>query len=248
MRSVVARCAVLGVAGARATARRFGAWGCGDAREIFAPAFSSGDVPASRGTPLRVCAGSGSCETSVRKTILQLFKRPTNSSAAARGVLRSGTIRKQIIGRGMAVPRLRFSTGGNGFRAAFLGRVEGLGAMLHEPASEHGGGILFEPGIEQLANLLAEIGGVAQARQLITLQRIARCGEKELPRRLGLVVQGGLPKKSPSQNKRSVNAVKVQRFSTYCGYVWKVFGWDCEQATLPNLVAPKFGGLKGREV
>ena len=41
------------------------------------------------------------------------------------------------------------------------------------------------PKIEKRANLLAEIGSMAETREFITLQRVARSGEKKLPRRLG---------------------------------------------------------------
>ena len=58
-------------------------------------------------------------------------------------------------------------------------------ALLDEPAREHGAGVLFHPLIEQSANLLAEIGGVSEARKFVALERIARSREKKLPRRLG---------------------------------------------------------------
>jgi len=44
-----------------------------------------------------------------------------------------------------------------------------------------------EPLVEQRADLLPEIGGMAEAREFIALQRGARSGEKELPRRLGFL-------------------------------------------------------------
>jgi hypothetical protein len=42
-----------------------------------------------------------------------------------------------------------------------------LGAfpLLHEPTSQHGGGIFLNPKIEKRADLLAEIGGMAKSRE-----------------------------------------------------------------------------------
>jgi hypothetical protein len=60
--------------------------------------------------------------------------------------------------------------------------------LLHQPASQHGGRIFLDPKIEKRADLLAEIGGMAKAREFIALQRVSRSREKELPRGLGLVV------------------------------------------------------------
>jgi hypothetical protein len=60
-------------------------------------------------------------------------------------------------------------------------------ALLHEQSREHGGGVLVEPAIEQLANFLAEIGGVTEPRQFVALQRGKRSRQEELPRRFGLM-------------------------------------------------------------
>jgi hypothetical protein len=56
--------------------------------------------------------------------------------------------------------------------------------LLDQPAREHGAGVLFHPLIQQGANLLPEIGGMAKTREFITLKRIARRREKKLPRGL----------------------------------------------------------------
>ena len=58
-------------------------------------------------------------------------------------------------------------------------------ALLDEPARQHGAGVFLDPLIEQSANLLAEIGGMTEAREFVALKRIARSREKKLPRRLG---------------------------------------------------------------
>lgn len=100
----------------------------------------------------------------------------------------AAAIRQKIIGHGMAVLRVRI-----GGRAGFH-REERAFALLHQPACQQRRGIFFQPGIEQLSHLFAEIGGVTQTRQFIALQRRTRSREKKLPRRLDFVMrQRGLP-------------------------------------------------------
>ena len=93
---------------------------------------------------------------------------------------RDRPIHKKIIGRTISVFRDSFSRNG--------GFVNLLWAfpLLHQPARQHGRGIFLHPQVEQRADLLAEIGGVAETREFITLQRISRSREKKLPRRLSL--------------------------------------------------------------
>ena len=102
---------------------------------------------------------------------------------------RCGPIRKNIIGHwmasGIAAAREQF------FGGTLFGIARGPFALLDEPAREHGAGIFFEPLIQQRANLLAEIGGMAEARKFVALERIARSREKKLPRRLGLLAEHG---------------------------------------------------------
>ncbi len=96
----------------------------------------------------------------------------------------------------------------------------GIFALLHQPARQHSGGIFFQPGIEQLRDLLAEIGGVAEPRKLVTLQRVPRRREKELPRWLGSVIQGGLQGKR-RHSSSVVNTVNGIYIRTYCGKLCK---------------------------
>ncbi len=90
-------------------------------------------------------------------------------------------LRKKIIGHGMSTLQRRIA-GRNG-----LQHLRRTLALLHQPAREHRAGILFEPLIEKRADLLTEIGGMAETREFVALQRSARSREKELPRRLGLM-------------------------------------------------------------
>lgn len=129
----------------------------------------------------------------------------------------------------MSVPILGRGVARVGVLRRFLACRGYTFAMLHQPAGQHRCGVFFEPGIEQLRDLFPKIGGMAQPRKLVALQRIARSREKELPRRLELVFQGHLQRDARANNNRLVNPVKVHWFSTSCGYLWKFLGWDCEQ-------------------
>ena len=129
------------------------------------------------------------------------------------------SIRKKVIGHGMSIFGERFA-GGSVFH-----RLWRALPLLHQPARQHGRGVFFQPGVEQLSDLLAEIGGVAQARKLVTLQRIARSRVQELPRRLGFVIQGDLQGKR-LHSKRIVNTVNGTYVHVHYGKVCKSRAWD----------------------
>jgi hypothetical protein len=95
---------------------------------------------------------------------------------------RDGAIRKNVIGRGVSVAGEYFACRG------LVMRSRRTFPLLHQPARQHGGGIFLDPKVEQRADLLAEIGSMAETREFVALQRDSRSGEKELPGRLGLVV------------------------------------------------------------
>lgn len=90
-------------------------------------------------------------------------------------------IRKKIIGRGMSGSRRRFA------RRSGLQHLRRTLALFHQPARQHGGSVLFEPLVEKRADFLPEIRSMAEAREFIALQRVARGREKKLPRGLGLL-------------------------------------------------------------
>ena len=72
-------------------------------------------------------------------------------------------IRKKIIGHSMPASRRRFARGsGLHLRRAL--------ALLHQPARQHGGGILLQPKVEKRGDLFPEIGSMAEAREFIALQ------------------------------------------------------------------------------
>ena len=127
---------------------------------------------------------SGTGKTRPEKTMEARNKRSASGRTARLG-LRSRLIREEIIGHRMravmpiARPRFR--------RGVRLRDAKRALALLHEPAREHGGGIFLQPGIQQLADLFAEIGGMAEPGKFVALERIARRREQELPGGLRLV-------------------------------------------------------------
>ncbi len=137
---------------------------------------------------------------------------------------RPRSIREKIIGRSMC----GLASCVEGRRSlvfdcrAFAGLASrgGVRAPLHQPARQHGRGVFFEPGIEQLRDLLAEIGRVAQAGEFVTLQRITGCRQQEFPRRLGFVIQGALPGEH-LHSKCVVNTVNSTHVHGDCGKVCK---------------------------
>jgi hypothetical protein len=94
-------------------------------------------------------------------------------------------------------------------------------ALPHQPARQQSRRVLLQPGIQQLRNLLSEIGGMVQAREFVALQGTAGSGEQELPRGLGFVIQGDLRSKKPLESTCIVKAVKSTQLRTYCGKVCK---------------------------
>lgn len=151
------------------------------------------------GTPplritLRVIRSGGSGEAPLR-----ILGIGCTSHGASNFSRRDGSIRKIIIGHRMrygAWHRTGHGAGHGTRRGMDVRRKQSLArsvfrdarrtlALLDQPAREHGAGVLFHPLIEQRANLLAEIGGVGKARELVALERVARSREKKLPRRLG---------------------------------------------------------------
>jgi hypothetical protein len=144
---------------------------------------------------------------------------------------RTRLIGKKIIGRATRVVAPRVSTGDSLVirRWPFMRLTSrgGMLALLHQPARQHSRCVLFKPGIQQLRDLLAEIGRVAQTGEFVALQGSARRREKELPRRLGLVIQGDLQGK-----RRHITTVITKVNSTHvrneCGKLWKSFARDRE--------------------
>ena len=117
-----------------------------------------------------------------RKSQLQRRKMAFTSSGASVCGRRDCPIRKKIIGHGMSVFRKSFRG-----RNVLLRLLRAL-PLLHQPARQHGRGIFLDPKIEKRADFLAEIGSMAETREFVALQRVARSRDKKLPRRLGFVM------------------------------------------------------------
>src|SRR5260370_1006267 len=109
-------------------------------------------------------------------------KMAFTSSVASVCGRRDRPIRKKIIGHGMSVFRKSFTCG-----SVFLRNLRAF-LLFHQPARQHGRGIFLDPKVEQRAYLLAEIGGMAETREFVALQRVSRRGKKKLPRRVSFVV------------------------------------------------------------
>ena len=88
-----------------------------------------------------------------------------------------GTIGQKIIGR-----TLGYGSATNNRSGYFRGEDFTL-AMLHQPARQHGGAVFLDPLIHESNDFLAQVGDVAEPRQLVTLQTVARRRQQELPRR-----------------------------------------------------------------
>ena len=184
---------------------------------------------AARGTPRRGLGDSGLLAVSGPQTRLPARVLGCGSRATAKFWWLARSIREKIIGHSMRGLASRFT----GSRSPVIARRllacrasrGGVLAFLHQPARQHGRGVFFQPGVEQLSDLLAEIGGVAQARKLVTLQGIARSRVQELPRRLGFVIQGDLQGKR-LHSKRIVNTVNGTYVHVRFGKVCKSRAWD----------------------
>jgi len=217
----------------RASDLRGGAW-AGKTRRCAAPA----EVGAARallwrrgttqGTPVGLAAGwSMSIETYLERQSWS----PINglgSRRAARCGWRGSLIREKIIGHRMRPVGPRFAAGKGSLD------VRGTLALFHEPARQHRRGVLFQPLIEQGADFFPEIGGMAQARQFIRLQRVARSGQKELPGGLGVVAGHGILLRGQEFHSNTVVITfKDNQCVNGCGNLWKTCGAPCNQRKPP---------------
>jgi hypothetical protein len=147
----------------------------------------------------------------VREKVIGRSVRGFASRLVARGALfvANGTIRSGRRMLGMLAGRRMF-------------------ALLHQPARQHHRRVFLEPGIQQLRDLLAQIGCVAEPRKLVALQGIAGRREKELPGRLGFVVQGDLQGKRGHRN-RIITIVNNAQVRKYCGKLCKSSIGRCKE-------------------
>lgn len=129
-------------------------------------------------TPLGSKAKLGILGTFSSKTVKILQKANKASGWAAIFGLRSGSIRKKVIGHRMRSIAPRW------LARKHVRRPRGAFPLLEKPAGKHGGGVFLQPLVDQRGNFLSEIRGVRQSRKFKTLEGVARSREKELPRGL----------------------------------------------------------------
>lgn len=166
-------------------------------------------------TPPRAPRDGGSSDNTDFRRVVTARPERLSSPTAASFLRRGSTIRKNIIGRTVAVAAMRF---GRGVRFLSGG---GTFVVLDQPARQHGRGVFLDPGIQQLRNFFPQIGGVAQPRKLVTLQGATRSGEQKVPRRLSPVTGQGFLPGSGSHGNTVVTTVNGTRGVTHCGKVWK---------------------------
>lgn len=138
---------------------------------------SQGTAPGT--LPGRLAAGSVR-EKFSRKTPVKTREIGSPSRGAAVCGTCSSSIRKKVMGHGTPA-LLRQFVRGHGF-----GLARRPFPLLDQAARNQSASVFFQPLVEQSDNFLAEIGGMAETREFVTLQRVARSREKELPRGLGL--------------------------------------------------------------
>jgi hypothetical protein len=124
------------------------------------------------GTPMNEKERGNRSDVNSPQSTIELRKSSCPSRRTASYRRHDRLIREEIIGHRMRIARRM-----DGPRIGARLRVRSaqcMFALLHKPARQHGGGVFFQPGIEQLADLLAEIRGVTEPRELIALEGVSR--------------------------------------------------------------------------
>jgi hypothetical protein len=111
---------------------------------------------------LRVAGKIGCCNAAGGGRAVAKMAAPLGKSAGNRR--RERLIREEIIGHRMD------ARAGSVLGVVGRGSRGGTLAMFHQPAREHRAGVFVEPLVEQGADLLAEIDGVAKAGEFVGLQ------------------------------------------------------------------------------
>jgi len=184
----------------RGDARRCGALGEGAAVSVLEPLRSWRP-----GTPTGLLASAALSGKACGELSNTSRKITFTSSGAA--VCRRGDrpIRQNIIGRAMSGPWERIA-GARRFLYAWR-----MLPLLNQPAREHGCRVFLHPLIEKRGNLLAEIGRMAETREFVALERIARSREQELPRWLRAGTSHGrlLEILNPYSNRSVINVQPI---------------------------------------
>jgi len=119
----------------------------------------------------------------------ETLRRAGETSAWSTGsARRNDAFPQKVIGR---TTPLVFGTCGRGSR---LFSEDSAFALIHQPTGQHGRGVFLEVLIQERSQFLAQIRRVSEAGKFIGLQRVAGSGQKEFPRRLGVIgVHENLP-------------------------------------------------------
>jgi len=154
-------------------------------------------------TPFRPCGARGSLDKIRKSESFSPRRAGEGSLAAMRNVWTNESIRQKIIGHRMAVGWHR------SWSSLFLRGLNVSGAniafaQLEEHASDHGVGIFVEQLVDKRIDFLAEIGGMAEARELVAVQGVAGSSKEEFPRRLSAAnVHGALRRKRLTRDERN---------------------------------------------
>jgi hypothetical protein len=140
------------------------------------------------------------------------------SAAAASFAPRSVEIRQNIIGHRACGLQTRLGLCAD--RVRHVG-ARGTFAMLDQPARQHGRGVFLHPTVQQLADFLAQIGGVSQTGKLIALQGVTRSGKEKLPRGLSAVAGQKVLQQRDADSNSTVIIVNGTVVTGGCGKLWK---------------------------
>jgi len=166
-------------------------------------------------TPFRPSGARGTLDKIRKNEWFSPRRTSERSIATTRNVWANESIRQKIIGHRMAVGRDRF---GSGLlrRDLDIGGPHIASAQLEEYASNHGIGIFVEQLVDKGVDFLAEIRGVAEAREFVTLQGVAGGGKEEFPRRLSAAnVHGALQRKRlarDSEDRITTNIILTSKY------------------------------------
>jgi hypothetical protein len=187
--------------------------------EAAARPLAKGDVGSMEmvegSTPFRPSGARGALDQIMKSDQFSPRRTSERSFATARNVWANESIRQKIIGHRMAVGRHGL---GNGLfrRGLDVGGAHIAFAHLEEHASDHGVGIFVEQLVDKGIDFLAEIGRVAEARELVTVQGVAGSGKEEFPRRLSAAnVHGALRRKRLVRNERNRITASMVLTSNY---------------------------------
>ena len=161
--------------------RKLRAWGGGAARDEKGARLATQRNGHEVSTPPRILPVNPTAGKNNQKQHEKLRRGDEESGSSRRSARWNDTVRENVIGRTAAL----VLGGLRGRRGLFA--EDGAFALIHEPASQHGGGVLLKILVEECAQFLAEIGGMGEPGEFVRLEGVTGSGEQELPRRLSVV-------------------------------------------------------------